>query len=114
MKCFCTCVACELGEGHCGNKALHDAEAHPNTWTYTHNRGYGGTIKVPCRIVKRGPKRVQIAALLASGAEKLVWVTPEKLVCGAEHAAGSVYCALQAAHGGRHDSGTVSWLDLEA
>lgn len=91
-----------------------DKAKYPTTWKFTHNRGWGGGWDVPCRIVKRGPKRVQIAALLANGAEKLVWVRPDKLVekCGSEHAAGGVVCELPAGHVGRHDSGQVSWFEL--
>lgn len=56
-----------------------DKTKYPSMWAFTHNRGYGGGWDVPCRVVKRGPKRIQIAALKTDGSEKLVWITPEKL-----------------------------------
>lgn len=57
-----------------------DVAKYPATWKFTHNRGYGGGWDVPCRVVNRGSARVQIAALMRDGSEKLVWVSPRKLV----------------------------------
>ena len=48
-------------------------------WRHVPGGGYGFVSLVPARIVKIGPKRVQIAALLDQGGERLVWVKPENL-----------------------------------
>ena len=58
---------------------VYDKTKYPSLWAFTHNKGYGGGWDVPCRIVKRDPKRVQIAALKNDGTESLVWVRPDKL-----------------------------------
>ena len=50
------------------------------TWLYTPRGGYGYRIPVDAIVRKLGARRVQIEAPLASGALRLIWVTPEKLV----------------------------------
>ncbi len=49
------------------------------TWAYTPRGGYGYVYAVPARVVKVGPKKVQIAAQLARGGERLVWVDLKNL-----------------------------------
>jgi hypothetical protein len=53
-----------------------DRARFPSTWRYVHNQGYGGVIMVPCRVIKRTPKRMKIAALMKDGTEKIVYVLP--------------------------------------
>ena len=49
------------------------------SWLCTQRGGYCLQFRVPARIVKIGAKRVQIAAKLENGGEKLVWVKAENL-----------------------------------
>jgi hypothetical protein len=49
------------------------------TWKHVQRGGYGYLLLTPCRIVKQGPKRTQIATPLRDGGERLRWVPREKL-----------------------------------
>lgn len=47
---------------------------YPMRWRHEPRGGYGYVQVVPCRVVRQGEKRVQIAALRADGTEALRWV----------------------------------------
>lgn len=47
---------------------------YPMRWRNESRRGYGYVRIVPCRVVRQGEKRVQIAALREDGTEALRWV----------------------------------------
>ncbi len=49
------------------------------TWWYTPRGGYGYRIPVDVTVTKLGAKRIQVAAPLASGSLRLIWVSPESL-----------------------------------
>ena len=48
-------------------------------WRHSTNKGYGASWLVPARVVSVGPRRVQIAARMKDGSEKLVWVMAKSL-----------------------------------
>lgn len=55
---------------------------HPGdtvTWVCTMRGGYGYTVPVAARVVKLGPKFVQIEVALRSGETVTRWVKPESL-----------------------------------
>ena len=58
----------------------YDEKKYPMIWKRTSNRGYCFTARIPCRVIKMDGKRVEIAALLIGGAERIHRVKEENLV----------------------------------
>ena len=52
---------------------------HPFDWLHKPRGGYGYTLRVPCRVVRMGRKRVLIAALRTDGTELERWVERSSL-----------------------------------
>lgn len=48
-------------------------------WLYSPRGGYGYVLRVPCRIIREGTKRVLIAALRNDGSEVERWVSFDSL-----------------------------------
>jgi hypothetical protein len=53
---------------------LAPIDDYPMIWRCENRGGYGYITPVLCRVVREGPKRVQIAALKEDGSEALRWV----------------------------------------
>jgi hypothetical protein len=57
----------------------YDEGKYPMIWKRATNRGYCFTARIPCRAIERVGKRIQIAALLVDGSERLHLVKEESL-----------------------------------
>lgn len=57
----------------------YDEKKYPMIWKRATNRGYCFTARIPCRAIERVGKRIQIAALLVDGSERLHMVKEENL-----------------------------------
>lgn len=57
----------------------YDEVKYPWLWKRANTSGYCFTAMIPCRVLKMAGKRVEIAALLVSGAERIHKVKEENL-----------------------------------
>jgi hypothetical protein len=49
-------------------------------WRHEPRGGYGYVALIPVTIVRTGPKRIQVEALLKTGGTRVTWVARESLV----------------------------------
>lgn len=57
----------------------YDDAKYPWIWKRTSTRGYCFTARIPCRVVRIAGKRVEIAALLVNGTERIHRVKEKSL-----------------------------------
>lgn len=57
----------------------YDEQKYPMIWNRANTRGYCFTARIPCRVLKVAGKRIEIAALLVGGAERIHRVKEENL-----------------------------------
>lgn len=58
----------------------YDQEKYPMIWKRTTSKGYCFTARIPCRMIRNTGKRIEIAALLIGGKERIHRVEPSSLV----------------------------------
>lgn len=57
----------------------YDENKYPMIWERASTRGYCFTARIPCRVIRMAGKRVEIAALLVNGNERIHRVKEENL-----------------------------------
>lgn len=57
----------------------YDQKKYPWIWKRANTRGYCFTAMIPCRVIRMAGKRVEIAALLVNGTERIHRVKEENL-----------------------------------
>lgn len=57
----------------------YDENKYPWLWKKTSTRGYCFTAEIPCRVLRIVGKKVEIAALLVGGTERVTLVKEENL-----------------------------------
>lgn len=57
----------------------YDENKYPWIWKRTSTRGYCFTARIPCRVIRMAGKKVEIAALLVDGSERIHQIKEENL-----------------------------------